>query len=49
MTSGSAILHVVLTVSTSSSVPLAWHSSPTPARFWCTPVLDSPCRRMIEV
>ena len=31
------------TVSTSSSVPVRLHASPTPARLWCTPVEDSPC------
>lgn len=32
------------TVSTSSRVPCFWQSSPKPARFWCVPVLLSPCR-----
>lgn len=31
------------TVSTMSRVPFFWHSSPTPSRFWYTPVLLSPC------
>ena len=35
----------VQTVSMISSVPFAWHRSPRPARFWCVPVLLSPCRR----
>jgi hypothetical protein len=34
----------VQTVSMISSVPFAWHRSPRPARFWCVPVLLSPCR-----
>ena len=32
------------TVSTSRRVPCSLHSWPTPARFWCVPVLLSPCR-----
>lgn len=32
------------TVSTRSNVPFLWQRSPIPAKFWCTPVLLSPCK-----
>ena len=37
------------TVSTSSSVPCWWHSSPRPAKLWCTPVLLSPCNSRTRI